>query len=384
MPTTSNLQLARNTHVYLHDGTVYWKLPVLDGFSFSQATATTEVSANEMADADGNSRRGRALFTDAFEPAEWSFQMHMKPFENSAVDGGSVEEPLWASFINAGAYTHSTRSWANAVTRSSNAVTYDFDDSNSTTLGTFTLFFVLGACGTGDNNYSSAEGQTIYRIENCVVNSATMDFDIDSLATISWSGFGDLISERSTLNLTSATVIEDGITSNSDNYIRNRLTSLTTTVNSRNQDTDSANEFAAEYKLTLTGGSISFENNITFLTPEELCTVNQPVGHVTGVRTVGGNFTCYLNDGSYSDGSSTSADLFNDLATATDTTTNKFDLVFSIGGASNPKVVIDIPTAHLEIPTHSIDDIISLETNFHALPTDLGNTDEATIKYHAA
>ena len=33
-------------------------------------------------------------------------------------------------------------------------------------------------------------------------------------------------------------------------------------------------------------------------------------------------------------------------------------------------------TCHLEVPTHSIDDIVSLETSFHALPTSVDAVDE--------
>jgi hypothetical protein len=39
---------------------------------------------------------------------------------------------------------------------------------------------------------------------------------------------------------------------------------------------------------------------------------------------------------------------------------------------------------HLEVPTHSIDDVISLEVNFHALGTDISSTDEIAIKYIGA
>ena len=70
----ATIQLSRDTHVYLAlagSTAVYWKLPVLDGFSFSQSTATTEVTLNEMQDTSGNSNRGRSMFTNALEPAEW-------------------------------------------------------------------------------------------------------------------------------------------------------------------------------------------------------------------------------------------------------------------------------------------------------------------------
>ena len=36
---------------------------------------------------------------------------------------------------------------------------------------------------------------------------------------------------------------------------------------------------------------------------------------------------------------------------------------------------------HLEVPTHSIDDVVSLETNFHALPSNIESADEISIKY---
>ena len=38
----------------------------------------------------------------------------------------------------------------------------------------------------------------------------------------------------------------------------------------------------------------------------------------------------------------------------------------------------------LEIPTHSIEDVISMEVNFHGLGTDIADTDEVTIKYLGA
>jgi len=42
---------------------------------------------------------------------------------------------------------------------------------------------------------------------------------------------------------------------------------------------------------------------------------------------------------------------------------------------------INLPACHLEIPSHSIDDVISIETTFSALPTSITSADEATIQY---
>jgi len=140
--------------------------------------------------------------------------------------------------------------------------------------------------------------------------------------------------------------------------------------------------------LTLTGGSISFENNITFLTPEELCKVNIPIGHVTGTRSISGSFSCYLDDSQLqADGSSagsTSSKLFKDLVDdeARGVVQNDFNLVFDVGGTAGiPRVQFNFANAHLEIPNLNIEDVISLETNFHALPTSLDGADEAVITY---
>ena len=50
------------------------------------------------------------------------------------------------------------------------------------------------------------------------------------------------------------------------------------------------------YNIVLTGGSINFENNISYLTPEELGQVNKPLGNITGTRSISGNLTCYLDN----------------------------------------------------------------------------------------
>jgi hypothetical protein len=361
----AELHFSRNTKVYLEQGSNIWEIPVLDGYSFSQATNATEITLNEMSDSSGNSRRARNMFTDSYAPAEWSFSSYMRPN-----NGSVVEEALWANFVAVNAYTPgSPGTWASGVTVSSATTTFDFDDSNKTTLGTFNLYFVMGACGISPADFdSSSQDVTIYKLEDCVANSASMDFDIDGIATINWSGFGKIISEQATFDASGA--IDTGVASTS-NFIRNRLTSLSAT--------SSISGSSVTYSVVLTGGNITFENNISYLTPETLCTVNQPIGHVTGTRSISGSFTCYLNGAT-----NASADLFEDIIEATSTVTNSFALSFSIGGSGAPKVVVDLPTCHLEVPTHSIEDVISLETTFHALPSTMSETDEATIAYTGA
>ena len=67
--------------------TALYEIPLLDGFSFSQATNTTEVTLNEAAGTGGYSKRGRTMFTDSYAPAEWSFSTYIRPTTSAA---GSV------------------------------------------------------------------------------------------------------------------------------------------------------------------------------------------------------------------------------------------------------------------------------------------------------
>jgi len=366
----ATLQFSRNTKVYLEQGSNIWEIPVLDGYSFSQATNASEITLNEMSSSAGVSRRARQMFTDSYAPAEWSFSSYVRPNTD-----GCVEEALWANFVAVNGYTSGTDTWTAGVTKSSPSTTFDFNDSNSTTLGIFNLYFVLGACGDADQNYTSGEGKySIYKIENCVANTASIDFEIDGIATINWSGFGKIITEVADFD---ASGTLDTSTTSTSNFIRNRLTSLTVTATDTTTFPGASSN--GVYNVTLTGGNVTFENNITYLTPETLCTVNQPLEHVTGTRSISGNFTCYL-DGT----TGGSEDLFEDIIEATGTVTNSFALSFSIGGANAPKVVISMPQCHLEVPQHSIEDVISVDTTFHALPSTVSQTDEATIAYTGA
>lgn len=367
----ADLQYTRSTKVYLEQGSTKWELPVLNGFSFSQTTDDLEITLNEMSDTNGTVRRGRKILKDKFAPAEWSISTYTRPVAH-ATEGTCVEAALWANFL--GSPTYATNSWSTSdhITQSANTIVFDSSASNKGEIGTFDLIFVVGACGAESASYTNTNDVTIYRISGCVANSATIDFDIESITSITWSGMGLKITEEDSFDATSA--ITSGIDS-TDNYVRNRLTSLGVAASDA---TTFPGAGGGEYNITLTGGSISLENNITFLTPETLCEINQPIGHVTGVKTFGGNFTCYMTRAAGG-----SQDLFEDLAEADTLVSNSFDLTFSIGGASGPNVVVEFPTAHLEVPTHSFDDIISVDTTFHALPSDFDNSDEVTVTYNA-
>jgi len=377
----AQLYFSRDVKVYVQQGGKMWDIPVLDGFSFSQSTNNVEVTLNEMSNA---STRGRKLFNDSLAPAEWSFSTYARPFVSAGVGVGAadtvpgnhhaVEEVLWALMGGPAVYANSAFTGQTAPTATEQTV--DFSESNVSVLGEATIWF----------HFPATTNPTIYKMTKGCVNEATMNFDIDGIATIDWSGFASLIEEASVADLETAlgvalaNVINEGTAcSVTSNFIRNRLSTVTivaddTTTFSGDGDNDGT------YNLVLTGGSVTISNNITFLTPSTLGCVNTPLGHVTGTRSVSGSLDCYLNGLAAGD----SADFFSDLVGATSVVTNSFAVNLSVGGAAsatNPVVKFTFPTAHFEIPAHDISDVISLTTAFHGLPSTIGGTDEVVIEY---
>ena len=352
---------------------MYYDLPVLDGFSFSQAMNTSEITLNEAQNTSGASRRGRAMFNDSFAPVEWNFSTYMSPYTSAGGTQGSsgkgdatdgdhreVSEALWAMFFGATVNAGLT----------SDATNLDIEQvAGKATVGVFDLYFVLGASqAAAAYNYTTGAGtanQMIYKIADCSVGEASFDFDLDGIATVNWSGNGKLITEHPSLTATSTSIYE-GV-SNTSGFIRNRVSDLTISGDPSGS--------SVTYATTLTGGNITMSNNLTYLTPETLGVVNQPLGHVTGSKTIGGNFTCYLDNAS----STSSAEFYEDLVEATSDIQNSFSLTFDIGGGTAPYCKIEMPTCHLEVPTHSIEEVISMETNFHALPSDFDSTNEISV-----
>ena len=311
----------------------------------------------------------------------------------------------------------------------------NFGQSNRSTLGECNIFFIME---------TSATIPMVYKLENAAVNEASIDFEVDGIATINWSGFAksvvDMTSSAdgaaanrkayvinntsgSSLSTTAAMTAADGLSdefgatgnrstdpnvgsiifdrgfqnevflgiSASDSvkaidtgvastttFIRNRLTQLLVSTSDTN---NFPNGNSGAYSLTLTGGNITIANNITYLVPEELGAVNVPIEHVTGGRTVSGNFTCYLTFDYTNAGSS--VDIFNDMVgTGLSQVVNNFAVTFQIGGSTGtPRLNVIMPKVHINVPSHSIEDVISVETNFASYTDEFNVANEVQLEY---
>ena len=369
----NSLHLSREVKVYVKFGTKYWEIPVLDGFSFSQSTNTAEVALKEMANGTDVSRRGRRIFNDSLAPAEWSFSTYGRPFTRdvaSADEHHAVEEVLWAMMAGAehAEYDATSDKWTDVIDNAAAGATIDFDSSNQMIFPTATIYFKFPKNG-------DAGADLWYQIEDATINECSMDFDIDGITTLNWSGMGTKISEPASAPTVSTIEVTAAELTSTSSFIRNRLTQLDVTAADTTAFPGASNN--GIYNLVLTGGNITITNNVEYVTPSSLGIVNVPLGHTMGTRSVTGGFTCYLDHNA-----AASADLLEDLMTGSTSITNSFNLVFKVGGATaTPAIHITMPTAHMEVPTHSIEDVISTEVSFHALPSDISDTDELTVKY---
>ena len=378
-----------------------FKIGVLDGYSFSQANESTDVTISEAGSAPN---RGSKRFNDSLAPAEWSFQTYARPFKHGANSFRAAdtmdyaENILWAALsgqvmttadkdTNSGATTNS------GITYTASTADVDFLASDAHELLKLQIYFALE--------------NTTYRLNECQVNQVEIDFSIDGIATLSWSGNATSIDQ---LTDSQAGAIEDpskaneftvsgsgkaSITTsvekfnfvdvsgtNDADYLRNKLSALTLSNAVQGGGASAGGlDAVAAYDISIIGGSITVANNITYLTPETLGIVDQPIGSFTGTRQVSGTLNCYLD--TKSNGSN---ELLKNLSAATNLVTNSFDMSLFMGGGSSatPVIEFDIPKAHIQIPVIEVADVISTNIEFMALGSNLSTGDEMVVKAKGA
>lgn len=392
--TAEGSRTATGLFVGNEDDANTFKIGVLDGYSFSQASENTDITVSE---AGATPQRAQKRFNDSLAPAEWSFQTYVRPFKhgaNSIRTSGKhdmVENILWAAIagkdITGGSLSGTS---ASAVTSDSTDCDVAFLRSDHHELLKLNIFFALE--------------NTTYRLNDCQVNQVEVDFSIDGIATLSWSGNATSIDQVTTAiedpskalhakpsgtdtSTTVSTYVEQlnyvDITGPDDaDYLRNKLSTLSLVVAAQGGGASAGGLDAKTYDIAITGGTITIANNITYLTPETLGQVDKPIGSFSGARQISGSLTCYLdtkNNGSNQ--------LLSDLSAATGLISPQFDMSLFMGNASGtvPNVEFDIPKAHLSIPTIETADVISTTVEFAAIGTglDQGGTagDEMTVKY---
>jgi len=345
---------------------------ILDGFSFSQSDNSTEITPNEGV--IGTSlNRNTHKFRTSNNPVDFSFQTYARPFRSTLKDGalptdhcarttddpiGAPELILWAMFSGCdSAETDGTfdSEGGEVISGTINTTTIDFGNSDVPRASeNFELIFQIE-----EGDKPSAAGRfSTYTITKPVITECTIDFDLEGLATYTWTGQGATLvnlEAQNAISASAATTINEAI--DSANFIQNKLSSVAITPPSALN--------SAAYDVVLTGGSITLSNNVTYLTPDEIGRVNNPFTHFLGALGVSGNITAYVEKGD-----NKSSDLFRDLSTSTDRTQD-VDLAITIGSSSSEHVIFNIDNAHLDLPTTNIEDVISVDIPFVGLSSNI-------------
>ena len=61
---------------------------------------------------------------------------------------------------------------------------------------------------------------------------------------------------------------------------------------------------------------------------------------------------------------------------------NDFEVEFQIGGSTGtPRLNVKMPKVHINVPSHSIEDVISVETNFASYTDEFNVANEVQLEY---
>jgi len=338
------------------------EIQVLDGFSFTQNTTAETVTLSEAGAAPV---RGQRSFNTALEPVDFSMSTYMRP-----ADGGTnitcEESVLWNAMFATAAVGATGAAWTEATTVATVVAT----NSQSHQLQKFGLIILIDGIS--------------YIIDNCALDTATVDFGLDAIATIAWTGRGATLRQLTGLTATTGTTVTfgGGLTgtalgkNTTAPFIANKLSTLTII-----SDIGGTGD---TYNVAITGGSLTIANNLTYLTPANLGVVNRPFTYFTGTRAVSGTLNAYLRAGS-----ANTAGLLADMLAGSTTDVNPaFSVQVEVGGASNAtRVEFEMPAAVLTIPTVSTEQVVSTAINFTAQGSassafDIGAANELEVRYY--
>jgi hypothetical protein len=379
-----------------------WQVEILAGYAMSQATTTQDITSLESGLSPDRSQQ---RFNTALNPVDWNFQVYLKPtgiVKTSGATGihetgnsmpvsdwflwqGLMSNTSWAS----GGEIHST--WQDdgkfSLAARSAASNVFAHTPNYAVASEYYLYFKL------DN--------VVYQVSNAAVNQATVDAAIDGIATTTWTGFGTHLIELRDNPRDNAISVFGGIlnsgtsaaansnayamtadssyhpwnsynvagTISSASFIKNRLSSIEI------KHAPSAGGAGVTFTFPVTSLSFDYNNNITYLTPEELATLNSPIGQFVGTRAISGTLSAYLRAGS-TDTAQFLKQIVEDSRTSSAATSNAN---LRVGGSTAPYFAINMPAVQFDLPTHSIEDVIGVSVNFLAQESSSGTGDEITI-----
>ena len=387
--TTGKITYANSTHT---TSTTY-EIQVLDGLSFTQSTGSDTVTLNESG---ATPSRGQRMFNTSLEAGDFSFSTYIRPkysdtVADDTIDSGDTvsceEKVLWNALLSNVAIGSVGAAYSETVGNASGPVapyaTITTANSNKNKLQQFGLIIIFD--------------DTTYLLHNCALESATIDFGIDQVAAIQWAGKFTEMEKLATAATASGGTFGSFGTGNAykqkitdAKYISNKLSTISIDCPA----VAAYGQSAVTYTFPITGGSISIANNLSYLIPAQIGTVNKPFDYFTGTRAISGSLTAYLRSAT-----TNSADLMSAMITQSGSyAQNLFNITIGLGGTTTTptttstenKLIFSLPYSMLQIPAVNTDQVVSTTINFTAQggtgstsssAYDIDSATEATIKY---
>ena len=402
-----------------------WKVEVLAGFAFSQASATQDITTLESGTSPDRSTQ---RFNTAVNPVEWNFQAYLRPTGIQSVTRGTA----------AGSFTGNSKPvsdwflWQALVSNQSPASGATNEKSvweEGGVLRTITHGRTANAHASKSNFPTATENHiyiktdnVFYQIKNATVNEAAVDAAIDGIAATTWTGngtslieltsdvsapaahardravlvFGGILANGTSVSgngVANVTVAAHGAINSSapnhgkitfakwDKHIVNTTETTASFIKNRLSGID-LQYVANTFSFPVTAMSFNYNNGITYLTPEELASLNTPIGQFTGSKTITGSVSAYLRAGSTTDKNASARFLSGLLKDTRTSVASVSSANLIVGGNTAPYVAFDMPAVQFNFPTNTIEDVIGITAEFLAQETtgNKGQGDELTIK----
>jgi len=376
-----------------------WKLEVLAGFAVTSSAATQDITSLESGTAPDRSQQ---RFNTAINPVDWNFQVYLRP---TGVLTGAAGGTTTAATNETG-NVKPVADWFmwQSMVSNTKVVATDADGLHERSvwetggkLRTVTVAKGTGSSATKSNFSTAVENHiyfkldnVIYQVSNATVNQATVDAGIEEIATTTWSGFGTTMKELTgtprdvaisvfggTLNSGSSATANSNFqkmsaaatqaaayhpfnqmnvagSAGTNSFIKNRLS----TIEFHHKATAAGSD--EKFTFPVTALSFDYNNNITYLTPEEISALNEPIGQFTGSRAVTGSATMYLRTGDL-ESAGFLRNISEDSRTSSAQTSNA-NLI--IGGTTAPYVAFQLDACRFEFPQIATDDVVAMTVNF--------------------
>ena len=427
----ASLNLQRNTKIFystvdLNGGAAAtamspantWQVEVLAGYAFSQSAATQDITSLESGTSPDRSQQ---RFNTAINPVDWNFQAYLKPTRATSINGAATTNLLengnatpvadwflWQAMLSGTAPADGTK-MQSAWQGTADTSIAKWENRNRAASSNVAACNPNFATATEAHLYMKVDN-VVYQLANAAVNQASIDAAIDGIATTTWTGFatnlveltgaprnvainvfggvlnnGTSVAEASSIDIFKT----NGATVNTSKYhpwnsynvagaatsaefIQNRLSTI--------DITDTASGDVASHTFPVTGLTFDVNNNITYLTPEELASLNSPITQFTGVQTISGSISAYLRSGGAA--SDNSASFLRHIVANTSTSIAQGTQAnLKIGGATAPYFAIDMQATQFSFPTHTIEDVVGITAEFLAQETTAQKGDGANVTF---